>query len=45
MKALTWQGVRDVQVRDVPDVRLRHPTDVVVRVTSTGIFVTKPFGQ
>ncbi len=37
MKAVTWQGVRDVQVSDVPDPRIEDPTDAVVRITSTGL--------
>jgi len=37
MKAVTWQGKRDVRVEEVPDPRIVDPTDVIVRVTSTGI--------
>jgi threonine dehydrogenase-like Zn-dependent dehydrogenase len=37
MKALTWQGKRDVRVEDVPDPVLEQPTDAIVRVTTTGI--------
>lgn len=37
MKAVTWQGKRDVQVSDVPDPRIQEPGDAVVRVTSTAI--------
>jgi threonine dehydrogenase-like Zn-dependent dehydrogenase len=37
MRALTWQGIEDVQVREVPDPRIEQPTDAVVRVTSTAI--------
>jgi threonine dehydrogenase-like Zn-dependent dehydrogenase len=37
MKAVTWQGKRDVRVEDVPDPRIEEPTDVIVRVTSTAI--------
>ncbi|MEU9849142.1 zinc-dependent alcohol dehydrogenase [Streptomyces sp. NPDC047985] len=37
MRALTWQGRRDVRVENVPDPRIEEPTDVVVRITSTGI--------
>ncbi|WP_309117433.1 zinc-dependent alcohol dehydrogenase [Saccharothrix sp.] len=37
MKAVTWHGKRDVRVDDVPDPILKEPTDVVVRVTSSGI--------
>ena len=37
MKALTWQGKRDVRVEEVPDPRIQEPTDAVVRITSTAI--------
>ncbi|WP_422773646.1 zinc-dependent alcohol dehydrogenase [Plantactinospora sp. WMMC1484] len=37
MKALTWQGRRDVRVTEVPDPRIEEPTDAVVRITSTAI--------
>jgi len=37
MKALTWQGRRDVRVEDVADPSITDPTDAIVRVTSTAI--------
>ncbi|MEU8420678.1 zinc-dependent alcohol dehydrogenase [Micromonospora sp. NPDC048835] len=37
MKALTWQGKRDVRVEDVPDPRIEEPTDAIVKITSTAI--------
>ncbi|MEU6091613.1 zinc-dependent alcohol dehydrogenase [Streptomyces sp. NPDC047085] len=37
MKAVTWQGRRDVRVEDVPDPRIEEPTDAVVRITSSGL--------
>jgi hypothetical protein len=37
MKAVTWQGKRDVRVESVPDPVIRNPTDAIVRVTSTNI--------
>jgi len=37
MRALTWQGKRDVRVETVPDPGIEKPTDVVVEVTSTGL--------
>jgi hypothetical protein len=37
MKAVTWQGKRDVRVETVPDPRIELPTDAIVRVTSTNI--------
>ena len=37
MKALTWQGVSDVRVEEVPDPQIQDPTDIIVRITSTGL--------
>ncbi|MET7296131.1 zinc-dependent alcohol dehydrogenase [Streptomyces griseoloalbus] len=37
MRALTWQGKRDVRVENVPDPRIEEPTDAVIRITSTGL--------
>ena len=37
MKAVTWQGVEDVRVDEVPDPMIEQPTDAIIRVTSTGI--------
>ncbi|MFI1168963.1 zinc-dependent alcohol dehydrogenase [Streptomyces sp. NPDC020801] len=37
MKAVTWQGKRDVRVEDVPDPKIQEPTDAVIRITSTGL--------
>jgi threonine dehydrogenase-like Zn-dependent dehydrogenase len=37
MRAVTWHGKRDVRVDSAPDPVLEHPTDAIVRVTSTGI--------
>ncbi|MEU7675322.1 zinc-dependent alcohol dehydrogenase [Micromonospora taraxaci] len=37
MKALTWQGKRDVRVEEVPDPRTEAPTDAIVKITSTAI--------
>jgi threonine dehydrogenase-like Zn-dependent dehydrogenase len=37
MKALTWQGVSDVRVDEVPDPTIQDPTDIIVRITSTGL--------
>ncbi|MGH3940631.1 MAG: zinc-dependent alcohol dehydrogenase [Pseudonocardiaceae bacterium] len=37
MKAVTWHGKRDVRVDTVPDPKIKDPTDVIVRITSTGI--------
>ena len=37
MKAVTWQGKRDVRVEDVPDPAIEEPTDAIIKVTSTGL--------
>nr|MDT0526728.1 alcohol dehydrogenase catalytic domain-containing protein [Streptomyces sp. DSM 41633] len=37
MRALTYQGKRDVRVETVPDPRIQHPTDIIDKITSTGI--------
>ncbi|MDX6297237.1 MAG: hypothetical protein QOI51_1094, partial [Nocardioidaceae bacterium] len=37
MKAVTWQGKRDVRVEEVPDPRIEEPTDAIIKVTSTGL--------
>lgn len=37
MRAVTWQGKREVRVEDVPDPRVERPTDAIVRITSSGI--------
>ena len=37
MKAVAWHGRRDVRVDTVPDPRIEHPTDAIIRVTSSGI--------
>jgi len=37
MRAVTWQGRRDVRVETVPDPAIEQPTDAIVRVTSSGI--------
>lgn len=39
MKAVRWHGRRDVRVDTVPDPKIEHPTDAIVRITSTGICV------
>ncbi|TXS52874.1 zinc-dependent alcohol dehydrogenase [Streptomyces sp. t39] len=37
MKALTWHGKRDVRVDTVPDPAIEDPTDVIVKITTTGL--------
>lgn len=37
MKALVYNGPRDVRVKNVADAKIERPTDVLVKVTSTNI--------
>lgn len=37
MKALCWHGKSDVRVDTVPDPSILEPTDIIIRVTATGI--------
>jgi S-(hydroxymethyl)glutathione dehydrogenase/alcohol dehydrogenase len=37
MKAVTYQGIKDVQVKEVPDARIEKKDDILVRITSTAI--------
>lgn len=37
MKAVTWQGPRNVSVETVPDPTLEEPRDAIIEVTSTAI--------
>lgn len=37
MRALCWYGKEDVRVETVPDPKIEHPGDVVIRITSTAI--------
>jgi threonine dehydrogenase-like Zn-dependent dehydrogenase len=37
MKALTWQGKRNVSVEEVPDPQIQEPTDAIIKVTSAAI--------
>ena len=37
MKALVYNGPRDVQVKTVPDAKIERQTDVLVKITSTNI--------
>ena len=37
MKALCWHGTSDVRVDTVPDPKIEHPRDAIVRVTATAI--------
>jgi len=37
MKAVVYDGPREVVVKDVPDAKIEHPTDVLVKITTTNI--------
>ncbi|MFF2571359.1 zinc-dependent alcohol dehydrogenase [Streptomyces sp. NPDC058084] len=37
MRALTWHGTGDVRVDTVADPRIEQPTDVIVKVTTSGL--------
>ena len=37
MKAVTWQGKRNVEVKEVPDPTIQEPTDIIIKVTSSGL--------
>ncbi|MAM56229.1 MAG: aldehyde dehydrogenase, partial [Salinicola sp.] len=37
MKAVVYEGPRQVSTKDVPDAKIERPTDVLVRVTTTNI--------
>ena len=37
MRAVTWQGRRDVRVETVPDPEIRNARDAIVKITSTAI--------
>jgi glutathione-independent formaldehyde dehydrogenase len=37
MKALVYKGTKNVAVEDVPDAKIEHPTDAVIRLTTSNI--------
>jgi len=37
MKAVTYQGMKNVEVKEVPDAKIEKPDDIIVRITSTAI--------
>ena len=37
MRALVYNGPRDVRVKEVPDATIEDPTDVLVHITTTNI--------
>jgi threonine dehydrogenase-like Zn-dependent dehydrogenase len=37
MKALTWHGKGDMRCESVPDPRVEHPRDAIIKVTACAI--------
>ena len=37
MKALCWQGKKDIRCEEVPDPKIEHPRDAIIQVTSCAI--------
>jgi threonine dehydrogenase-like Zn-dependent dehydrogenase len=37
MKAVVWHGVGDIRLDDVPEPKIKEPTDAVVRLTASAI--------
>lgn len=37
MKAVTFQGIKDVRVKDVPDPKIEKKDDIIVKITSSAI--------
>ena len=37
MKALCWHGTGDVRIDTVPDPKIEHPRDAIIKVTASGI--------
>lgn len=37
MKAVTWQGKRNISVEEVPDPVIQESTDAIIKITSSGI--------
>jgi threonine dehydrogenase-like Zn-dependent dehydrogenase len=37
MKALCWHGTGDVRVDTVPDPKIEHPRDAIIKITASGI--------
>ena len=35
MKAVAWQGFRDISVEEVADPVIKEPNDAIIKVTST----------
>src|SRR5436190_15559848 len=37
MRAVVWHGIGDIRVDDVPEPRIKEPTDAIVRLTASAI--------
>jgi threonine dehydrogenase-like Zn-dependent dehydrogenase len=37
MKALTWHGKGDIRCESVPDPKIQHPRDAIIRVTACAV--------
>ncbi|HZG77887.1 MAG TPA: alcohol dehydrogenase catalytic domain-containing protein, partial [Paenibacillus sp.] len=37
MKAVTYQGIKNIAVKEVPDPKIEKPDDMIIRVTSSAI--------
>lgn len=37
MKAVTWHGVGDIRLEDMPEPKIQEPTDAIVRITTSAI--------
>jgi len=37
MKAVTYQGIKNIEVKEVPDPKIEKPDDMIVRMTTTAI--------
>jgi S-(hydroxymethyl)glutathione dehydrogenase/alcohol dehydrogenase len=37
MKAVTFQGIKNVKVKEVPSPTIQKPDDIIVKITSTSI--------
>ena len=39
MKALAWHGKSDMRCDNVPDPKIEHPRDAIIKVTTCAMFV------
>lgn len=37
MKAVTYQGIKNVEVREVKDPSIKNPDDIIVKITTSAI--------